>query len=105
MRLTVAVLILISISVVSAAAQSADSPRYDVAGGYQFMRDQDIAKQDPDLSANFPAGWMASAGAYLWGWLGAAGEVSGSSRTLSIPGDKPKVRVYTFMAGPRFSRR
>ena len=76
-----------------------------MAAGYQFMRDQDIAKHDPDLSANFPAGWMASGGAHLWEWLGAVGEVSGSMKTLSIPGDKPKLRVYTFMAGPRFTRR
>ena len=104
MRLTLAVLILISISVVSAAAQSTTPLRYEVAGGYQFMRDQDMAKQDPDLSANFPAGWMASGGAHLWGWLGAIGEVDGSTKTLSIPGDKPKLRVYTFMGGPRFTR-
>jgi hypothetical protein len=101
MRLGSIVLILISMSVVSAAAQS---PRYEVAGGYQFMRDQDIAKQNPDLSANFPAGWMASGGARLWGWLDAVGEVSGSMKTLSIPGDKPKLRVLTYMAGPRFER-
>ena len=109
MRLSSTVLIFLSISlsisVVSAAAQSANSPRYEVAGGYQFMRDQDIAKQDPDLSANFPAGWMASGGAHLWSWLGVVGEVSGSAKTLSIPGDKPKLRVYTFMAGPRWSDR
>ena len=104
MRLSSTVLILLLISVVSAAAQSANSPRYEVAGGYQFMHDQDIAKQDPDLSANFPAGWMASGGAHLWSWLGAVGEVSGSTKTLSIPGDKPKLRVYTYMAGPRFTR-
>src|SRR5882672_11620173 len=104
MRLSSAVLILISISVVSLAAQSTDPLRYEVAAGYQFMRDQDIAKQNPDLSANFPAGWMASAGAHLWGWLDAVGEVSGSMKTLSIPGDKPKLRVLTYMAGPRFER-
>jgi outer membrane protein with beta-barrel domain len=104
MRLISAVFILISVSVVPAAAQSADPPRYEAAGGYQFMRDQDIAKQDPDLSANFPLGWVASGGAHLWGWVGAIGEVSGSYKTLSIPGDKPKLRVYTFMAGPRFTR-
>ena len=104
MRLSSTVLILLLISIVSAAAQSANSPRYEVAGGYQFMHDQDIAKQDPDLSANFPAGWMASGGAHLWSWLGAVGEVSGSAKTLSIPGDKPKLRVYTYMAGPRFTR-
>jgi len=104
MRLSPTVLILLLISTASTAAQSASSPRYEVAGGYQFMRDQDMAKHDPDLSANFPAGWMASGGAHLWSWLGAVGEVSGSAKTLSIPGDKPKLRVYTFMAGPRFTR-
>jgi len=104
MRHSFAVLIiLISISIVPAAAQSTASSRYEVAAGYQFMRDQDIAKQDPDLSANFPAGWMASGGARLWGWLDAIGEVSGSYKTISIPGDKPKLRVYTYMAGPRFT--
>jgi hypothetical protein len=105
MRLSSAVLILISISVVSLAAQSADPLRYEVAAGYQFMRDQDIAKHNPDLSANFPAGWMASAGAHLGGLLEAVGEVSGSAKTVAIPGEKPKLRVYTFMAGPRFTRR
>jgi hypothetical protein len=85
---------------VSLAAQS-DSPRYEAAAAYQFMRDQDIAKRDPDLSANFPAGWMASGGVNLLRSLAAIGEVSGSSKTLSIPGEKPKLRVYTFMAGPR----
>ena len=108
MRLSSAVfilmLILVSISFVPAAAQSTDPSRYEVAAGYQFMRDQDIAKQDADLSANFPAGWMASGGARLWGWLDAIGEVSGSYKTLSIPGNKPQLRVYTYMAGPRFTR-
>ena len=100
MRLSAVVLILISISVVSLGAQS----RFEVAGAYQFMRDQDIAKNDPDLSANFPAGWMASAGVGLWSSLVAVGEVGGSMKTLSIPGDKPKMRVYTFMGGPRLRR-
>ena len=102
MRISAVVMLLVSMSVMSLAAQSA--PRYEAAAAYQFMRDQDIAKHDPDLSANFPAGWMASGGVHLWGSLGAVGEVSGSSKTLSIPGDKPKLRVYTFMAGPRFRR-
>jgi hypothetical protein len=87
-------------SVVSLGAQS----RFEVAGAYQFMRDQNIAKNDPDLSANFPAGWMASAGVGLWSSLAAVGEVGGSMKTLSIPGDKPKLRVYTFMGGPRLRR-
>jgi len=104
MRFSSAVLILLFISVAPLAAQSTGSLRYEVAAGYQFMHDQDIAKADTDLSANFPAGWMASGGARLWGWLSAIGEVGGSAKTLSIPGDKPKLRVYTFMAGPRFTR-
>ena len=33
--------------------------------------------------------------------VGVAGEVRGSYKTISIAGDQPKVRVYTFMAGPR----
>jgi hypothetical protein len=107
MRLSSLVLIFLFISlfisVVPLAAQTTGSPRYEVAAGYQFMHDQDIAKADPDLSANFPAGWMASGGAHLWGWLEAIGEVGGSYKTLNIPGDKPKLRVYTFMAGPRFT--
>jgi hypothetical protein len=102
MRISAAILILVLMSVVSPAAQS--SSRYDAAVAYQFMRDQDIAKRDPDLSANFPKGWMVSGGVNLAGSLGAVGEVGGSSKTLDIPGDKPKLRVYTFMAGPRFKR-
>jgi hypothetical protein len=102
MRISAAILLFVSMSVVSLAAQS--GPRYEAAVAYQFMHDQDIAERDPDLSANFSAGWMASGGVNLWGSLGAVGEVSGSSKTLDIPGDKPKLRVYTFMAGPRFRR-
>jgi len=83
-------------------AQSADSTtRYDVAVGYAFMRDQDIAANNPDISANFSAGWMASAGVNLSSWFGAAGEVSGHYKTIAIPGDQPKVRVYAYLAGPR----
>ena len=104
MRHSAVILAFISLSVVSLGAQSA-APRYELAGGYQFMRDQDIAKNNPDLSANFPAGWMASAGLSLSGWVEAVGEISGSMKTLNIPGDKPKLRVYTYMAGPRIQRR
>src|SRR5215471_17894860 len=101
MRTRAVILLLILISGASLSAQS----RYEVAGGYQFMRDQDLAKNNPDLSANFPAGWMVSGGASLSNWLVAVGEISGSMKTLNIPGDKPKLRVYTFMAGPRIQRR
>ena len=101
MRTSAVIFLVLVTSGASVGAQS----RYEVAGGYQFMRDQDIAKSNPDLSANFPAGWMASGGVSLSDWLGAVGEISGSMKTLDIPGDKPKLRVYTFMAGPRIQRR
>ena len=104
MRIISAALMLLFISAVPLAAQTTGPRRYEVAGGYQLMHDQDIAKADPDLSANFLAGWMASGGAHVWRGLSAIGEVGGSARTLDIPGDKPKLRVYTFMAGPRFTR-
>ena len=104
MRFSLFALLSLAMSVVSAAAQSDPSPRYDVAAGYAFMRDQDLANNNPDISANFPAGWMAGVGGNLWSGLGVAGEVSGSYKTVSIPGDQPKVRVYTFLVGPRIKR-
>jgi hypothetical protein len=94
----------VTVSSVPAAAQAPTTGRYDVAGGYAFMRDQDIARDNPDISANFPAGWMASGSARVWRWLAVAGEVGGSSKTVAIPGDQPKLRVYTFLAGPRVRR-
>ena len=102
MRFSVLViLVLVAMSAAPVAAQSAEPQRFDIAAGYAFMRDQDIANKNPDISANFPAGWMASVGGQLWQGLGIAGEVRGSYKTISIAGDQPKVRVYTFMAGPR----
>jgi opacity protein-like surface antigen len=105
MRCSAIILLLILISVVSVSAQSSEPLRYEAAVGYQFMHDQDIAKQDPDLSANFAAGLMVSGGMSVASWLGAIGEVSTTSKTLDIPGDKPKVRVSTFMGGPRVGGR
>ena len=105
MRLNAIILLLISISVVSVSAQSSEPARYDAAVGYQFMHDQDIAKQDPDLSANFAAGLLVSGGVSVGSWLGAVGEVSTTAKTFDIPGDKPRVRVSTFMAGPRVAGR
>ncbi len=104
MRFSLPALFALAVSVAPAAAQSAPPTRYDVAAGYAFMRDQDLANSNPDISANFPAGWMASAGGNLWSGLGVAGEVSGSYKTVSIPGEQPKLRVYTFLAGPRIKK-
>jgi hypothetical protein len=104
MRSGLLALVALAISVFPASAQSVSSSRYDVAGGYAFMRDQDIADNNPDISANFPAGWMAAVGGTLPSGFGVVGEVSGSYKTVSIPGDQPKLRVYTFLGGPRFRK-
>lgn len=103
MRFIAIILLCISASVASLSAQSQGARTYDVALGYQYMHDQDLAKQDPDLGANFRAGWMVSGGLRFARSLWAIGEVSSTSKTFNIPGDKPKARVSTFMAGPRLS--
>jgi len=104
MRSSSLILLAVMMSVASAAAQTATPPRFDVAAGYAFMRDQDIANNNPDISGNFPRGWMASAGVNLWSWLGAAGEFNANYKTVMIPGDQPKIRVYAYLAGPRVKR-
>ena len=58
MRFIAIILLCLSVSVASLSAQSQGARLYEVAAGYQFMHDQDLAKQDPDLGANFPAGWL-----------------------------------------------
>src|SRR3954465_15053664 len=103
MRFIAIILLLISVSAASLSAQSPAPRPYEVAIGYQYMHDQDLSKQDPDLGANFPAGWLVSGGLRYGRAVMAIGEVSTTSKTLNIPGDKPKVRVSTFMVGPRLS--
>ena len=56
---------------------------------------------DQDSSYNFPGGWVVSVGATATRWLGLVGEIGGSRKTLSLPGDPPTLKVYTFMGGPR----
>jgi opacity protein-like surface antigen len=77
------------------AAQAQGTSRYDIAGGYSYLHDQDI-------SENLSKGWVVSAGGRVMKWLDAVGEVGGNYKTLSIPGDPPKIRVLTLMGGPRF---
>ena len=95
MRFTLAALFLAAVFVSPLAAQSPAAPRFDVAVGYSFLHDQDI-------SENFPKGWVASFADNLTSWLGIVGEVGGNYKTLSIPGDPPKIKVQTLMGGPRF---
>jgi len=105
MRVSFVAVLLLSALAAPATAQSAAPARYEIAGGYARLRDQDIADSNPEISSTFPTGWMIGAGVGVRQWLEAVGEVGGSHKTVSIPGDEPKLRLYTFMAGPRATAR
>ena len=91
-------LLVVGVLISPVAAHAQDLPRYEIAVGYSFLRDQ-------DSSYNFPGGWVVSAAAAATPWLELVAEAGGSYKTLSIPGDPPKFRVYNFMGGPRFRHR
>src|SRR5712691_11773275 len=96
MRVRVAVLLLVGLLAKPLAAQAADAARWEVAGGYAFMHDEDI-------SENFRQGWVASVTRNATNWLGLVGEVGGNYKTLSILGEPPRLKVYSFMGGPKFT--
>jgi opacity protein-like surface antigen len=96
------VLGLVLLTVIPATAQA---PRFEFAGGYTFMRDQ-------DRSEDFPAGWIASVAGNVNDWIGIVSEVGFSHRTCNdcqrgpftsetFRGTDRDLRVFTFMAGPR----
>jgi opacity protein-like surface antigen len=88
---------------------NAQTPRAEISGGYSFMH-------DVDRSEDFPAGWVASAIGNVNSWIGVATEVGGHYRTCEncqrgpftserLRGTDRNLRVFTFMAGPRFAAR
>jgi hypothetical protein len=95
MRFSLAALFLAAVIVSPLGAQAPSAPRFEVAGGYSYLHDEDI-------SENLPKGWVASFADNLTNWLGIVGEAGGNYKTLSIPGDPPKIKVHTLMGGPRF---
>jgi opacity protein-like surface antigen len=87
----------------------AQTPRAEISGGYSFMHDNDRAE-------DFSAGWVASAMGNVNEWIGVATEVGGNYRvcrkcqrgpfaSATFRGTDLNLRVYTFMAGPRFAAR
>ena len=96
MRFTLAALFFVGVFVSPLAAQAQGTSWYDIAGGYSYLHDQDI-------SENLSKGWVVSVGGRVMKWLDAVGEVGGNHKTLSIPGDPPKIRVLTLMGGPRLT--
>jgi hypothetical protein len=92
--------------------ETAPVPRFDVSAGYTFLRDFSIGGDSvngiilPD-NVDLPAGWVFSGAFNPTQWFGIVGEANASYRNgLEIPVDgysfSNKVRIYTFMAGPRF---
>ena len=88
---------------------SAQTPRFEISGGYSFMRDQ-------DRSEDFPAGWVASASGNISDWIGVVAEIGGSHRVCRkcergpftsemFRGTDRDLRVFTFLAGPKFALR
>jgi outer membrane protein with beta-barrel domain len=93
-----AALLLTGMFVSPLAAQAQGTSRYEIAGGYSYLHDQDI-------SENLSKGWVVSFGGRVVKWVDLVVEASGNYKTLSIPGDQPKIKVQTFMVGPRFTAR
>ena len=92
-----------------ALPSSAQTPRLEISGAYAYMRDQ-------DRSEGFPAGWVASAAGNVNPWIGVVSEIGGSHRvcrqcergpftSATFRGTDRNLRVFTFMAGPRFATR
>src|SRR5437899_2197150 len=94
MRARSAVMLLVALISIPRVADAQDAQRFEVAGGHAYMHDQ-------DTSYDFPRGWVVSAAVVATQWLALVGEAGGSFKTVSLPSDSPKVKVYTFMAGPR----
>src|SRR5947208_15206273 len=61
---------------------------------------------DSDAATNFPFGWFASVGKTVTPMWAIVGDISGNYKTLqAAPGVDVKLRVHTFMAGPKLYAR
>jgi hypothetical protein len=91
------------------AAAEAQVSRFEFTGAYAFMRDQDRGE-------DFPAGWVAAVVGNINDWAGVVSEVGFSHRTCrncqrgpftsaTFQGTDRDLRVFTFLAGPRFASR
>ena len=82
-------------------------PTFEISAGYTFLR-ENIAPDDHNI--DFPVGWYASTAFNFNQGFGLVGEATGSYNSdsyvtiadLKFTTDR---RLYTFMAGPRFSHK
>jgi opacity protein-like surface antigen len=84
---------------------AADTPQFEIAGSYAFMR-------DTSRSDSFPGGWAVAGTGNVNSWIGVVTEVGGSHRSCdncqrgpfasdAFRGTNLNIRILTFMAGPR----
>lgn len=76
-------------------ASAQDAPRFEVAGGYSLLRDQDLSTR--------LHGWFASVGGSSGGGFGLVGEVGGNYKTVSVLNTQIKARIYSVLAGPKYT--
>jgi Outer membrane protein beta-barrel domain len=97
-RLAILAGALVLVAALPLRAAAADD-RIDFAVGYSLMHDSDV-------DGNFPLGWFASVGKSVTPMIGIVGDVSGNYKTINLAPDvDAKLRVHTFMAGPRWASR
>ena len=93
----------------AAPLRAQDTPQFDVAGTYGFMR-------DTNRSQNFPAGWALAAAGNVNRWVAVVAEVGGDYTTCkdcqrgpfasqTFRGRDLHLRVFTYMGGPRVAAR
>jgi len=93
----------------AAPLRAQDTPRFEIAGTYGFMRDSDRGQ-------NFPAGWAVAAAGSANSWIGVVAEVGGGYTTCrncqrgpfasqAFRGQDLHLRVHTYMGGPRLTAR
>jgi hypothetical protein len=101
----IATIVLTAVLSGAAPLWAADTPQFDIAGTYGFMR-------DTDRGENFPAGWAIAAAGNINSWAAVVAEVGGGYATCSscergpfasqtFRGQNLHLRVHTYMAGPR----
>jgi opacity protein-like surface antigen len=89
----------------TASAFAADTPQFELAGSYAFMK-------DTTRSDSFPAGWAISAIGNVNSWIGVVAEVGGNHTSCDncqrgpfaserFRGTNLDITIVTFMAGPR----
>jgi hypothetical protein len=97
-RLAILAGALVLVAALPLRAAAADD-RIDFAVGYSLMHDSDV-------DGNFPMGWFASVGKSVTPMIGIVGDVSGNYKSIELaPGVDAKLKVHTFMAGPRWASR